>query len=145
MSSIETVERKVIYTAEVVNQGGRAGKVTTENKGFSLQLVNPAEDPDGHKGTNPEQLFAAAYAACFHGALAAHAEKAHLTLTGSTVTARVTLYEDKEGGYQLGVELRVSLPGIERPKAEKILHQAHATCPYSKAVRNNVEVRLTLD
>ncbi len=138
-------ERTVVYTAEVVNQGGRSGTASSENGGLQLDLVSPADDAEGTKGTNPEQLFAAAYGACFHAALANHAEKAHIPLTGSTLTARVTLYEDAKGGYELGVELRASLPGLDRSKAEKLLHEAHQTCPYSKAVRGNVEVRLTLD
>jgi Ohr subfamily peroxiredoxin len=140
----ETRERTVVYTAEVVNQGGRIGTVTAENEGLSLKLARP--NGDGHEGTNPEQLFAAAYSSCFHAALMNAAEKAHLKLIGSNVTARVTLYEDDNGGYELGVELRVGLAGFDhREKVMKLLHQAHQTCPYSKAIRNNVEVRLTLD
>lgn len=143
MPPIDTHERTVVYTAEVVNQGGRTGTVTAENEGLSLKLAKP--EGDGHEGTNPEQLFAAAYSACFHAALVSAAEKAHIPLKGSTLTARVTLFEDKNGGYELGVELRASLPGVDEAKAQKLLYQAHQTCPYSKAVRNNVDVRLTLD
>jgi osmotically inducible protein OsmC len=143
MPAIANNERTVVYTAEVVNQGGREGVATAENEGLSLTLAKPGGD--GHQGTNPEQLFAAAYGACFHAALISTAEKAHLKLTGSTLTARVTLYEDHNGGYELGVELRAALPGIDEAKAQKLLYQAHQTCPYSKALRNNIDVRLTLD
>jgi Ohr subfamily peroxiredoxin len=138
-------ERQVVYTAEVVNQGGREGRASSENGGLEITLAPPAGDAEGKNGTNPEQLFAAAYGACFHAALMNHAEKGHVALNGSTLTARVTLYEDEKGGYTLGVELRASLPGLDRAKAEKLLREAHQTCPYSKAVRGNVEVRLTLD
>ena len=143
MPTLTTEERKVVYTAEVVNQGGRSGTATSENEGLYLKLAPPVED--GSAGTNPEQLFAAAYGACFHAALLNHAEKAHLPVKGSTLIARVTLLEDESGGYELGIELRASLPGIDRSKAQKLLHEAHQTCPYSKAVRGNIEVRLTLD
>ncbi|MDE1171703.1 MAG: Ohr family peroxiredoxin [Verrucomicrobium sp.] len=145
MNTLTANERKVVYTAEVVNQGGREGTAESENGGLRVSLVPPSASEDGHEGTNPEQLYAAAYGACFHAALDNAAERAGFPIKGSTLTARVTLYEDHQGGYELGVELRASLPGIPEAQAERLLHQAHTTCPYSKAVRGNVDVRLTLD
>jgi Ohr subfamily peroxiredoxin len=145
MSVLTANERKVVYTAEVVNQGGREGTAESENEGLLLSLVPPDQTEDGHEGTNPEQLFAAAYGACFHAALDNVAEKAGFPLKGSTLTARVTLFEDHEGGYELGVELRASMPGIPRTRAEHILHQAHKTCPYSKATRGiDAELEIAL-
>src|SRR4051812_41964415 len=135
---------KTQYVAEVISQGGRTGTVESASRGFSAKLHGPAEDgSDG--STTPEDLFGAAYAACFHSAVANAAERAHLKLEGSTITARVALDENDQGGYQLGIELRASLPGIDEAQAKRLLHQAHQTCPYSKAVRGNVDVKLTLD
>ncbi len=137
---------KTIYTAEVISEGGRTGTVESAEGNLNLKLASfPDKVGQKPEGTNPEQLFAAAYAACFHGALRAALDKAHLASDGSTVTARVTLKQDDQSGYQLGVELRASLPGINRGEAEKLLKQAHQTCPYSKAVAGNVDVELTLN
>ena len=138
---------KNIYTAEVTSQGGREGKITSADGKLSMQLSKPPEMGGAAKGAglNPEVLFAGAYAACFHGALQNAAERAHVELKGATVTAFVRLKEDDQGGYHLTAELRASLPGIDRPKAEKILQQAHQTCPYSRAMRERVDVQVTLD
>lgn len=129
---------KTLHLSEVISQGGRDGRVETADGNFSVDFA-------ADQAPTPEDLFAGAYAACFHSAILNHAEKGHFRIDGSAVTARVTLNENSQGGYQLGVELRASIPGINRSDAEHLLHQAHQTCPYSKATRNNVSVNLVLD
>ena len=138
---------KNVYTAEVVSQGGREGTVSSSDGSLQFKLAKPAEmggkDPKAH---NPEQLFAAAYSACFNGALQSAASKAHVTLQpGTVVKAFVRLKEDDSGGYHLQPEIRVSMPGVDRSTAEKVIQQAHQTCPYSKAMRERIEVPVTLD
>lgn len=133
---------KTIQVAEVISQGGRQGKVESPEGGFSADFAARGEQMDG---VTPEHLFAGAYAACFHSALLSHAERGHFHIVGSTVTGRVALAENDRGEYELRIELRAALPGVARSDAEHLLHQAHATCPYSKAVRGNVNVQLTLD
>jgi osmotically inducible protein OsmC len=137
---------KTLYTAKVVSKGGRNGSVQSADGKFRM-AVRPPPDMGGEesdKATNPEQLFAAAYGACFRTALENAAKYARISIRDSTLMTLVNLKETNEGGFQLGVELRASLPGVERAKAEKLLEQAHRTCPYSKALRGNAEVKLTL-
>lgn len=134
---------KTIQVAEVISQGGRKGKVESPDGGFSATFTPPSAE--GLDGVTPEHLFAGAYASCFHGALLHAAERGHFKLVGSTVVARASLAENERGEYELKVELRAALPGIARSDAEHLLHQAHTTCPYSKAVRGNIDVVLGLD
>jgi lipoyl-dependent peroxiredoxin len=131
---------KTLQVAEVISEGGRNGRVETADGRFSADFR-----ANGDSSVTPEDLFAAAYGACFHSAILSHAEKGHFKLEGTAVTARVSLNENQQGGYQLGVELRASLPGVSRSDAEHLLHQAHQTCPYSKALRGNIPVELVLD
>ena len=132
---------KNIHTAEVLSEGGRTGKIESANGKLSVQLsMDEKQD-----SLNSEHLFAGAYASCFLGALLAAAEKASKPVKGATLKALVHLQEDASGGWQLAVELRATLPGMNRDEAEKLLHQAHTTCPYSKATRGNINVTLHLD
>lgn len=133
---------KTIQVAEIVSQGGRSGKVETSDASFAVQFIAPSENGEG---LTPEHLFASAYAACFHSAVLAAAERSHLKIVGSQVVGRVALAENDRGEYELRVELRAALPGLARHQAEHLLHQAHSTCPYSKAVRGNIEVILGTD
>jgi Ohr subfamily peroxiredoxin len=135
-----------LYTATVVAKGGRRGFVESFDGKFRMTLATPPEMGGEKKsaGTNPEQLFAAAYGACFRSALENAARQAHISVRDSTLTTLVTLRETREGGYQLGIELRANMPGVDRANAERILEQAHRTCPYSKALRGNAEVKLKL-
>jgi lipoyl-dependent peroxiredoxin len=132
---------KTVHIAEVLSEGGRSGKIESANGKLSVRL-SKEHGPDN---VTSEDLFAGAYASCFLGALLAAAEKAHQPVKGATLKAFVHLDEDNSGGWQLAVELRATLPGIGRNDAEKLLHQAHTSCPYSKATRGNVTVKLTLD
>jgi Ohr subfamily peroxiredoxin len=135
---------EALYTAVATARGdGRNGEVTSSDGVIDESLSVPKEmgGPGGDK-TNPEQLFAAGYSACFHSALQLVARQAKVKLDGSTVTAEVSVL--KQGaGFGLGVALNVSLPGLEQAQADELVEQAHQVCPYSNATRGNIEVALT--
>ncbi|MEC3975058.1 organic hydroperoxide resistance protein [Amycolatopsis sp. H20-H5] len=133
-----------IYTAVATARGdGRNGEVTSSDGVIDESLAIPKEmgGPGGEK-TNPEQLFAAGYSACFHSALQLVARQAKVKLADTTVTAEVSVL--KQGaGFGLGVALNVSLPGLEQAQADDLVAQAHQVCPYSNATRGNIEVALS--
>lgn len=131
---------KNLYTAHVTSTGGRAGHVESDDKRISFDLT----PFDSKTGTNPEQLFASAYAACFCSSIEAVAKSEKVAISKITVTADVGL--NQEGNdYSLGVTLSVLLPGIDSATAEKLVAKAHQTCPYSKAIRGNVDVVLKVN
>ena len=135
---------QAIYTAVATARGdGRNGEVTSSDGVIDESLAIPKEmgGPGGDK-TNPEQLFAAGYSACFHSALQLVARQAKVALNGSTVTAEVSVLK-QEVGFGLGVTLNVSLPGLEQAQADQLVEQAHQVCPYSNATRGNIEVALS--
>jgi lipoyl-dependent peroxiredoxin len=132
---------KTIHIAEMVAQGGRDGQVEAADGGFHVDLSSD-EKPGS---VTPEHLFAGAYAACFHGALKNHAEKAHIKTEGVTVVGRGHLEEDDRGGYRLNIDLRAALPGVSDSDAQHLMNLAHQTCPYSKATRGNINVNLSFD
>lgn len=132
---------KTIHIAEMIAQGGRDGTVEAADGTFSVELSGD-EKPGS---VTPEHLFAGAYAACFLGALKNAATSAHLPVEGMTVVGRAHLEEDNRGGWQLEVELRAAMPGIKASDAEHVLNLAHQTCPYSKATRGNINVKLAFD
>jgi Ohr subfamily peroxiredoxin len=132
---------KTIHVAEMIAQGGRDGTVEAADGTFSVELSSD-EKPGS---VTPEHLFAGAYAACFLGALKNAARSAHLPVEGMTVVGRAHLEEDNRGGWQLEVELRAAMPGIKASDAEHVLNLAHQTCPYSKATRGNINVKLEFD
>lgn len=134
---------KIVQVAEMISQGGRSGKVDSSDGSLSATFTPPKADHTG--GLTPELLFAGAYAACFHGAILAMAAKAHFKIEGSTVVAKVSLVENERGEWNLKVDLRASLPGVSRSDGEHLIHQAHTNCPYSKAVRGNIEVTVGTD
>lgn len=133
-----------IYTATATAHGGRAGHVESSDHSLRLDLSVPAEmGGEGGAGTNPEQLFAAGYAACFQGALGAVGRRMKLDTGASEVTAQVGL--QRAGlSYRLDVELRVRIPGMDREAAEGAVQAAHRVCPYSVATQGNVDVRLVV-
>jgi osmotically inducible protein OsmC len=134
---------KVLYTARATANGGRDGKVATDDGKLDVLVVPPAEMGGSGNGTNPEQLFAAGYAACFHSALKVVARKARQDVDGSTVTAEVGIGPINGGaGYGLEVALVVNLPGLDRAVAEDLVAKAHQVCPYSNATRGNIKVDL---
>ncbi|WP_314066557.1 organic hydroperoxide resistance protein [uncultured Vagococcus sp.] len=130
---------KKIFETSIVNTGGRSGEVHSPDKSFSYEVVSPGVKKE--HTTNPEQLFAAAYSACFNSALELVMEKEKIE-SKSSVTARVSLYSDPEGGFQVGVQLEVKIDDVEKAQAEVLVAKAHEVCPYSKATRNNIDVEL---
>ncbi len=143
MSQTQAPGVRVLYTAEATATGGRAGHAHSSDDRLDLDLSIPAEmGGDGGPGTNPEQLFAAGYAACFQGALTVIGRRTHLSTDGSTVTARVGIGPSGPA-YGLTVELAVHLPAVEdRAAAEDMVQRAHQVCPYSVATRGNIDVQL---
>jgi Ohr subfamily peroxiredoxin len=138
-----TKPEKILYEAEMTAMGGREGTVRSRDGGFSLNLSIPKGlGGPGGEGTNPEQLFAAGYAACFLGAFKLVARQEKIALPdGTTITAKVGI-GPVAVGYGLAVELTAHVPGFERPQVEELLAAAHERCPYSNATRGNIEVRL---
>jgi lipoyl-dependent peroxiredoxin len=132
---------KVLYTAKVRTTGGREGASRTDDGRLDIKLSPPGM---GGSGTNPEQLFAAGYSACFIGALKAVAGRMKMTLPSDlAVEAEVDL-GPTPGAYGIAARLRVSLPGIERAAAQALLEAAHKVCPYSNATRGNIDVKISL-
>lgn len=134
---------KILLETEMKAIGGREGKVTNPDGTFQLNLTIPTElGGPGGSGTNPEQLFAAGYAACFLGAVKLVARTNKVTARGEiTVAAKVGM-GPVAVGYALTVELAVEMPGVPRDIAEQVVAGAHERCPYSKATRGNVDVQL---
>lgn len=125
--------------AEVVSNNGREGIITSSDRALRYDL-------SAEQAPTPEHLFAAAYAACFHAALKHAAQVEHTEIPGSSVIARVGLADDETGDTShLTVELRAAIPGVDESTARKLLNQAHSTCPYSRAVHGNVEVKIVTD
>lgn len=135
----------ILYTAEATATGaGRGGHVRSTDAALDLDLSIPKElGGAGGTGTNPEQLFAAGFAACFHSALQVVARREKVALDGTSVTGAVGIGPDG-AGYGLTVALTVDLPGIEREQGEALIAAAHQVCPYSNATRGNIDVQLTL-
>lgn len=132
---------KPIYEAQATVTGGRAEGHGETSDGALVVDLRPPGTPGG---TNPEQLFAVGYAACFEGALAVVARRAKLEAGDASIDSKVALYPTPERGFGLGVKLDVTLPSVEDPEqAVDLVRQAHAVCPYSNATRGNVEVELT--
>jgi osmotically inducible protein OsmC len=132
----------VLYTAEAVSSGdGRNGHVISSDGKLDLELAFPPELGGTGAGTNPEQLFAAGYSACFHSALRLVAGHQHVTLGDSTVTAQVGIGPEGEA-FGLVVTLVIHVPGMEREKVREFAEEAHQVCPYSRATRGNISVEL---
>lgn len=129
----------VLYTAHATSTAGREGHVETDDKKISVDLGKPGP---GGKGTNPEQLFACGYSACFGGATIAVAKKVGVENPEVKVQADVTLNQDDKGFF-IGATLNVTIAGVDAAKAIQIVKDAHQMCPYSKATRGNIEVKLT--
>lgn len=137
---------KPLYTATVTVSGGRDGKAHAAEPPLDLALATPkALGGPGGAATNPEQLFAAGYAACFESALRLVARMQKRPLDEAAITAHVTLGKTDDGRYQLGVELHGRLPGRTAEEARALLEAAHQVCPYSNATRGNIDVKLVVD
>ncbi|MCX2971238.1 MULTISPECIES: organic hydroperoxide resistance protein [Streptomyces] len=140
--SIQPVD--VLYTAVATAENGRDGKVASDDGQLEV-VVNPPKEMGGSgAGTNPEQLFAAGYSACFQGALGVVARKENADVSGSTVTAEVGIGKTPEGGFGLKVAIRASIPNLDEATARALVEKAHQVCPYSNATRGNIEVTLSV-
>ena len=134
----------VLYTTEAISTGdGRNGRVRVLDGAFAQQLAVPKElgGPGGEQ-TNPEQLFASGYAACFHNGLRLTAAERKLKLADSTVTSTVSLITIGEGRFSLEVGLSAHLPGLTQAEADELIQATHQVCPYSNATRGNIQVTL---
>ncbi|CAN7257391.1 organic hydroperoxide resistance protein [Rhizobium sp. LjRoot254] len=137
----------ILYRTNATSTGGRVGSSKSNDGNLSVTLTSPKElGGDGAPGTNPEQLFAAGYSACFLGALKFVAGQAKVKLSPeTTVTANVGLGPREDGGgFGIEVSLTADIPGVERAVAEDLVAKAHIVCPYSHAMRTSTEVQVTL-
>ena len=133
-----------LYSTEARAVGGRAGHVKSSDGLISLDLAMPKELGGKGGATNPEQLFAAGYSACFESAMRFIAGKQKLSLTDAAVTAKIDLLPNGEGGFRLGAALTAETKGLDQAAAEAIVAAAHKVCPYSNALKGNVDVALSV-
>jgi lipoyl-dependent peroxiredoxin len=131
---------KKLYTATVNVQGGREGKAVSSDEKLNVDLRYPKELGGNGAGTNPEQLFAAGFAACFEGAMGTVLRKKNIKTEGITIASHVTLGKDASDGYVLAITMDITIKGVETSVAEEIVAEAHQVCPYAKATRGNIEV-----
>jgi Ohr subfamily peroxiredoxin len=136
---------KILYTAAATATGGRSGQVKSDNGVLDLQ-VRPPKAMGGADDdyTNPEQLFAAGYAACFDSALNYITRTEKINTGATSVTAKVSIGSIENGAFGLAVELAVNISDVSIEEAQRLTERAHQVCPYSNATRNNVEVKLTI-
>jgi len=135
---------KVLYTADVTSTGGRDGRAISADGLLDVKLAPPKELGGAGGATNPEQLFAAGYSACFMGALKHVAGAAKIAVPAdASIQAKVGIGKVGQG-YGIAARLAVSLPGMDRAVAQDLVNKAHGVCPYSNATRGNIEVTLTL-
>ncbi len=137
---------KTMYTASATTSGARDGHVQSSDGVLDLELSSPREmGGKSGSGTNPEQLFAAGYSACFEGALRWVAGRQNKDIGNVSITANVDIGKTEDGGFGLAVELIGHLPDLPREEAESLMEEAHQACPYSKATRGNINVKLTVE
>jgi len=139
--------QKVIYTARAQAMGGRVGTAKSDDGQIDLKLDRPVEMGGKGNGTNPEQLFAAGYAACFIGALRVVAGKRHIRIPEDVAIDSAVSFGPLSGeaeGFGIAVAMTIHLPGIEIATAEELVRRAHQVCPYSNATRGNIDVLLTV-
>ena len=131
---------KVFYTGKTHTTGGRDGASTSSDGNLNIKLTTPGKGD----GTNPEQLFAAGWSACFIGAMGIAANKMRIQLPADTAIDTEVDLGSANGGFLLQARLHVSLPGLDADIAQQLIEAAHATCPYSKATRGNINVTIDL-
>jgi lipoyl-dependent peroxiredoxin len=130
------------YHTSASTKGGRNGRAMLDNGGLALAMALPKDLGGAGDGHNPEQLFAIGYSACFGQAILVVAKKHGVDGQAAKVTADVTLNSD--AGFSLAVELKVSIPGADKAKVQALVEEAHTVCPYSKATKGNIPVKLTV-
>lgn len=134
----------VAYTAVATAENGRDGRVSSDDGKLDV-IVNPPKEMGGSgAGTNPEQLFAAGYSACFQGALGVVARQEKADISGSTVTAAVSIGKTEAGGFGLEVAITATIPNVAPATAQALIEKAHQVCPYSNATRGNIKVALSV-
>lgn len=136
---------KILYTAAATATGGRNGQVKSSDGVLGLEVRMPKALGGAQDGyTNPEQLFAAGYAACFDSALNLVIKTAKISTGTTTVSAEVSIGPNETGGFGLAVRLAANIPGVDQQQAEELVAKAHQICPYSNATRGNIEVELSV-
>jgi Ohr subfamily peroxiredoxin len=135
---------KVVYTAQATATGGRDGRAKTSDGKLDLKLNPPVEMGGKGEGTNPEQLFACGYSACFLGAMKFVAGRDKIAMPADTSITGLIGIGPIPNGFGIQAELKISLPGMDRAAAKALIDKAHIVCPYSNATRGNIEVTLTL-
>lgn len=143
MSQSPKIIEKTLYTATATALGGREGRVKSDDGLLDINVIPPKALGGPGGATNPEQLFAAGYAACFGSALSHVAKMQKITTGPVSITAKVSIGPVGQG-FGLAVDLSASIPELPRDKAEALVHAAHQVCPYSNATRNNIVVNLSL-
>lgn len=138
---VRTIEAP-LYTTTATVHGGRSGHARTDDGLLDLELTAPTETGGPGTGTNPEQLFAAGYAACFQSAMSSVAKTHGIDAGESVLVAEVTLGKAGDGGYGLGVALRGRVPGVDAATTQRLMDETHQVCPYSRAIDGNVAVTL---
>ena len=138
---------QILYTAHATATGGRDGRAVSSDEALNVQLSTPKQlGGAGGAGTNPEQLFAAGYAACFLSAMKLVGGALKTPIPADTsVNAEVGIGPNAQGGFGLAVKLAVTTPGMDQAAADAVVQRAHAVCPYSNATRGNIEVSLTVN
>jgi Ohr subfamily peroxiredoxin len=136
---------KVLYTANATATGGREGRAVSSDNVLDVKLTTPRElGGNGAEGTNPEQLFAAGYSACFLGAMKFVGARDKISVPGATSVHGAVSIGPIPTGFGIQVELQIALPGLDRAEAERLVNAAHIVCPYSNATRGNIDVTLTI-
>jgi len=139
---------KALYTAQATSTGGRTGTTKSSDGRVSLNLSTPKElGGDSGPGTNPEQLFAAGYSACFIGAMKAVAARQKINLpaeVSNTADVSIGPMAGKAGAFSISVAMKISIPGMDKAAAEALVKAAHEVCPYSNATRGNIEVSFSV-
>lgn len=145
MSTEKAKIEKVLYRAEATVTGGRDGRAVSSDKVLDLKLTTPqALGGAGGEGTNPEQLFAAGYSACFIGAMKAVAAQDKVKLPEATAIVGDVGIGQIPGGFGIEVTLNIQLPGMDESQANELVEKAHQVCPYSNATRGNIDVTLNV-
>lgn len=134
----------VLYRAHAQATGGRDGRAVVPESGLEFKLAKPRELGGNGDGSNPEQLFAAGYSACFLGAMKFAAGRDKIAIPGNVGVEAIVGIGPLPAGFGLEVELKISLPGMAREAAQELVEKAHIVCPYSNATRGNIDVRLTI-
>lgn len=136
---------KVLYKAHATATGGREGRAVSSDNVLDIKLTTPKElGGNGAVGTNPEQLFAAGYSACFLGALKVVAGREKVAIPETTTIEGTVGIGPIPTGFSIEAELKIHIPGLPREQAEALVHKAHIVCPYSNATRNNIDVKLVV-